>query len=104
MKWPFVSRARYEQAAGIAEYAIEQLIDTQIVNDCLTQGLEKAAAQGALSTEAATQIIAAYTAERHRADRLQQRLDNAVGLNTSQVDDGRFWQHNRHDKKKGFEL
>jgi hypothetical protein len=37
--------------------------------------------------------------EARHADRLQQRLDDCLGLNTSQVMDGRRWQHTRVDKK-----
>lgn len=44
-------------------------------------------------------IVAAYALEQHRADGLQKRLDDCLGLNTSQITDGRLWQHTRHDKK-----
>ncbi|MFF7142324.1 hypothetical protein ACFZB5_13885 [Streptomyces nodosus] len=49
--------------------------------------------------KAVARLGALVTAERHRADRLQRRLDDALGLNTSQIDDGRMWQHTRTDKK-----
>jgi DNA repair exonuclease SbcCD ATPase subunit len=36
-------------------------------------------------------------AEKRRGDRLQERLDDAVGLNSPAVDAGRHWQQNRPD-------
>ncbi|KMS79071.1 hypothetical protein ACH49_13510 [Streptomyces leeuwenhoekii] len=42
-------------------------------------------------------ILAAGAAERRRADRLQDRLDDALGLNTPAVEDGRQWQTRRQD-------
>ncbi|MFJ9029765.1 hypothetical protein ACIRQP_14775 [Streptomyces sp. NPDC102274] len=38
------------------------------------------------------------TAEKRRADRLQQRLDDAVGINGPAVDSGAMWQQRRADK------
>jgi hypothetical protein len=45
-------------------------------------------------------LLAARDAETRRADVLQGRLDDACGLNTAQIDDGRYWQHNRQDKPR----
>lgn len=42
---------------------------------------------------------AAHAAERRRADRLQHRLDDALGLNHPAITDGRNWQHTRQDKQ-----
>lgn len=42
---------------------------------------------------------AALTAETRRADRLQQRLDDALGLNTHAITTGATWQNRRTDKK-----
>ncbi|MET8475390.1 hypothetical protein ABZY90_19760 [Streptomyces sp. NPDC006422] len=41
---------------------------------------------------------AAHAAEARRANQLQQRLDDACGLNRRDVLDGRHWQANRPDK------
>ncbi|MFF3511582.1 hypothetical protein [Streptomyces sp. NPDC002573] len=49
--------------------------------------------------KAAAEWMADSETERKRADHLQARLDDALGLNTSQVEDGRLWQHTRTDKK-----
>lgn len=48
---------------------------------------------------------ASLTAETRRADHLQKRLDDALGLNTSKVLDGRHWQYTRGDgARKGAVL
>ncbi|MFB6955522.1 hypothetical protein ACFCYB_00445 [Streptomyces sp. NPDC056309] len=44
-------------------------------------------------------ILAAYRAEKHRADRLQDQLDDALGLNDPRVDNGQHWQHTRNDRQ-----
>lgn len=44
-------------------------------------------------------ILAAYSTELKRADRLQARLDDACGLDDPAVTAGRHWQSARHDKK-----
>ncbi|MFJ8145996.1 hypothetical protein ACIQ6R_13080 [Streptomyces sp. NPDC096048] len=36
--------------------------------------------------------------EKQRADRLQARLDDALGLNDGAVEAGRHWQHRRSDR------
>jgi hypothetical protein len=48
---------------------------------------------------AAEAWMADHAAEKKRADHLQARLDDALGLNTSRISDGRMWQHTRPDKK-----
>lgn len=53
----------------------------------------------AVARRAAARILAAYVAEKRRADHLQARLDDACGLNHPALDDGRLWQHSRSDKK-----
>jgi hypothetical protein len=45
----------------------------------------------------AARILAKATTETRRADLLQARLDDACGLNSSAVMDGRYWQQTRHD-------
>lgn len=78
--------------------AAEQLIDTSFVNNCLTLDLTKSRRQRVIARKAAARIAAAYTAEKQRADHLQQRLDNWLGLNTSAVRAGQNWQQTREDK------
>ncbi|KOG21767.1 hypothetical protein [Streptomyces viridochromogenes] len=51
---------------------------------------------------AGKRIFAAYGAQKKRADRLQQRLDDACGLNAPAVLAGSGWQSTRHDKKTGW--
>ncbi|MFF7880949.1 hypothetical protein ACH40F_08280 [Streptomyces sp. NPDC020794] len=48
--------------------------------------------------KAAARYLAAYHAEKHRADHLQTRLDYALGLNSAAVEDGKNWQDRRVDK------
>ncbi|MGW3025820.1 hypothetical protein [Streptomyces sp. NPDC001221] len=124
MRWPFVSRARYDdaltEAAGLrrrvlntedrhdevederrrlaGQYAAleEQYVGACIVNECLTSDLAKARTQPAENSE---DWQTRYEDEKRRADRLQRRLDDALGLNTSQIADGRLWQHTRTDKR-----
>lgn len=42
----------------------------------------------------------ALAAETRRADRLQDRLDDACGITTPAVDAGAMWQHRRSDRPK----
>lgn len=99
MRWPFVRTPAYEKATGNAEYALDQLVATRIVNDCLTDANLAVARRLTRALRACARYRTALTAETRRADQLQRRLDDALGLNTAQVDDGRRWQHTRHDKK-----
>ncbi|MFI1728231.1 hypothetical protein ACH40E_03120 [Streptomyces acidicola] len=46
---------------------------------------------------AGARVLAAWAAEKRRADRLQARLDDACGLNHPAVEEGRAWQERRHD-------
>ncbi|WP_159056574.1 hypothetical protein [Streptomyces yokosukanensis] len=56
-------------------------------------------AEAARLNAAATEWMTECQAHATRADRLQRRLDDSLGLNTSQVEDGRYWQQTRHDTK-----
>jgi len=47
--------------------------------------------------KAGHRILAAWRREQKRADHLQQRLDNACGLNSPAVEAGRHWQATRTD-------
>jgi uncharacterized protein (DUF3084 family) len=51
-----------------------------------------------LARKAGARLLAAYHAEKHRADHLQTRLDYALGLNSAAVEDGKNWQARRTDK------
>lgn len=59
--------------------------------------LQKAAAAG---REEAAIARAEARRERKRANGLQKRLDDACGLNTAEVLDGRHWQEVRQDKAR----
>lgn len=47
---------------------------------------------------AAARLLIAYVAEKRRADLLQLRLDDAVGLNHPGIREGAGWQRRRQDK------
>ncbi|MFE4535638.1 hypothetical protein ACFRKB_11220 [Streptomyces scopuliridis] len=49
-------------------------------------------------TRAVARLSAALTTQTRRADRLQQRLDDAVGITSPAVDSGDLWQQRRSDK------
>lgn len=99
MRFPFVSRASFdyvyadrERIRGERDKAVEerdtavfnrrqiteQYTDTAIVNTCLTDDL--------------TALRDRLAAEKRRADRLQQRLDDAVGLPAGGVLSSQTWQ------------
>ncbi|HEX2550766.1 MAG TPA: hypothetical protein VHK64_04165 [Nocardioidaceae bacterium] len=122
MRWPFVSRAVHETVladrerirgerdqfekdrntqTAVARKATEQYADlydrhtaTAIVNGRLTEDLTAARE---LLTAPANDWRTKYEAERKRADHLQRRLDDALGLNTTAIEDGRLWQSTRTD-------
>ncbi|WP_199572677.1 hypothetical protein [Streptomyces murinus] len=128
MRWPLVSRRRYDAdlaainadrnrlrgerdqfakdrdtQRAVARKATEQYValderysDTAIVNSCLTEELTAAREQLA-ATDDGWQTK--YEAEKKRADRLQERLDDALGLNTHAVVAGAMWRDRRTDKK-----
>jgi len=123
MKWPLVSRGRYDAELvaarseterirderdsalksantwhGTASRTSELFTDTSIVNDCLTRDLLRSRRQRVIARKAAARILAAYAVEKRRADGLQTRLDGALGLYSAAVEDGRNWQARRTDK------
>ncbi|MFH8336907.1 hypothetical protein [Streptomyces sp. AM6-12] len=129
MRWPLVTRRRYETdldavkadrdrlrgerdqfardrdtQRAVARKATEQYValderytDTAIVNEHLTEELTAVRKQIA-STDDGWQ--AKYEAEKKRADHLQQRLDDALGLNTTAVAAGEQWQSRRDPKMR----
>jgi hypothetical protein len=123
--WPFISRARYDTdiAAAHAETnriraerddaraerrafraaattGAEQVIDVSIVNDCLTRDLLLSRRQRVIARKAAARILVAWSAEKRRADHLQQRYDAAVGLNTPAIAAGDSWQERREQRMR----
>ncbi|MEU3945409.1 hypothetical protein [Streptomyces sp. NPDC029526] len=86
----FVSRRRHEQELAAAQNEIAALrrrvLATEERHDEVVRAHNKLAED--------------YEAEKRRADRLQERLDSAFGLNTPAVRAGRHWQATRSDRKK----
>lgn len=68
----------------------ERYTDTAIVNECLTHDLANARAQ--LAAQDTDDWLARYEAEKKRADHLQSRLDDAVGLKPTGIQDSSRWQ------------
>lgn len=81
---------RYAAATGA-----EQLCDVSIVNNHLTEDLTRSRRQRVIARKAAARIAAAYRAEKARADHLQARLDQALGLESAAVALGAGWQDRR---------
>ncbi|GGW15848.1 hypothetical protein GCM10018980_51250 [Streptomyces capoamus] len=100
MRWPFVRTADYEKAVGTSEYALDQLAATRIVNDCLTDANLAVARRLTRALRACARYRKALAAEQRRADQLQRRLDNAVGLNITAVAHGETWQERREQKMR----
>lgn len=122
MKWPFVSRRRYEADLDAvkadrerirgerdqfkqdrdafkraAESVSEKYTDTCIANECLTHDLDAvrerlAEVEAASCDTAAAQWQAQARRERKRADALQKAYDDAVGLKPRGVEDSSRWQ------------
>ena len=95
-------RLAAETAAALFTRTDEELAAVTIVNTCLTEDLtavrERLAEVEAASCDtAATHWRAEARREKKRADRLQARLDDAVGLTDPRVENGRNWQQNRQD-------
>ncbi|MFK0140659.1 hypothetical protein [Streptomyces murinus] len=149
MKWPFVSRRRYDEAEtarrqlAARHASLEELYaGASIVNTCVTEELAAARnriaeygvrrtvsdvlvehdvhrkaladalgdqkyhlnwdqliAEVARLNAAAEAWMADHAAEKKRADRLQARLDDALGLNTHAIVAGAMWRDRRTDKK-----
>jgi hypothetical protein len=100
MKWPFVRTSTYEKAAGNAEYALDQLVGTRIVNDCLTDANLAVARRLTRALRACARYRAAATAEKQRADHLQARFDDLLGLNDPAITAGETWQDRREQKMR----
>lgn len=115
MKPLFVSRKRYERLVGEAACAAEQNTDITIVNQCLTEDLaatrrelaDVRKVEESLARQIhemaqpvepsdeevdAAQLRLELDAERRRADDLQQRLDDAVGLASGGILNSAPWQ------------
>jgi hypothetical protein len=90
--YELVIRKIGEQHQERHDLVAEQLADVSIVNDCLTRDLLTSRRQRVIARKAGARILAAWAAEKRRADRLQQRLDDAVGLPAGRITDSGPWQ------------
>ncbi|WP_030344874.1 hypothetical protein [Streptomyces sp. NRRL S-1022] len=84
-----VARKATDQYAALNE----RYTDTAIVNECLTHDLTVAREQLAAHEKGSRKDWRSlYEAERKRADGLQRRLDDAVGLKPQAIQDSSRWQ------------
>lgn len=86
MNWPFITRTRHEQELAVQQRGYGLM---------LQQIDERHTVLRARITEAETVIACLegqVSAEKARADHLQQRYDDAVGLGSGRIADSRSWQ------------
>src|SRR5690606_26591974 len=100
------TQERHDEVARAHNKLAEELAATSIVNDCLTTDLttarERLAEYGSRHTsEGAAEWRASYEAEKRRADRLQERLDDACGLGPGGIEDSGRWQPGYKPKPGG---
>lgn len=109
------ARAGQATAEFNREQILRQLAEADAANRRLTGRTQRLSEQLAAHSEAdpeyaarlerrihrlrktGLRIIAAWRREQKRADHLQQRLDNACGLDSPAVEAGRHWQATRTD-------
>jgi hypothetical protein len=129
VKWPFVSRRRYDELADdysalhadrerirnertqfakdreLFKREAEKYTDACIVNECLTEELatvreQLAEAQAQFADTAVAEWSRKARAEKKRADRLQKQYADAVGLRAGRIEDSSRWQPGYQDPKK----
>lgn len=96
----FRNRRRIADLEARVERLVEQR-DEARENAAAGMGASKRTCQRNVHlTDELAAARAALTAQTRRADQLQQRLDDAVGINHPDVDSGALWQQRREDKPK----
>lgn len=104
-------RAVARKAARQFTSADEELIELRLVNDRLTdanlavarrlaRALRACARYRTALDKTATEWMAECQAHALRADRLQRRLDDSLGLNTAVIALGETWQDRREQKMR----
>lgn len=104
----FVLRSKYDDLYARYQLALDTAAKTRAERDAFRtaattsarQAVEAETAETARLREQVTALITERNAEQKRANRLQQRLDDALGLNTPAMADGARWQERRQDKPK----
>lgn len=97
---PWISRGRLAAMRARIEQLTEQRDEAR--QDAAAH-LGAAKRTAGYSTTVSREIYAArnaLAAANRRADRLQQRLDSALGLDSPAIADGALWQQHRTDKPK----
>ncbi|MEV8396328.1 hypothetical protein [Streptomyces niveus] len=97
-------RTRNRRRIDELEARVEQLVEQRDeARADATTHLYAAKRTAAYSTRVSREIYEVrneLAKERRRADHLQQRLDDAVGISHPDVDSGALWQQRRTDKPK----
>ncbi|WP_326811678.1 hypothetical protein [Streptomyces scopuliridis] len=98
---PWISRSRLAAMQTRTLHLAEQLDEarTEDLADSISESISYLRRIARLA-RAVLRLSAALTAEKRRADRLQQRLDAALGLDSPAVAAGALWQQHRTDKPK----
>ncbi|MFD5031667.1 hypothetical protein ACFWM0_14815 [Streptomyces sp. NPDC058405] len=102
---PWISRTRLAALRAQIERLTEQRDEARMDAAAHLGAAKRTAARNVhLADQAETATVgrlsAALTAETRRADQLQRRLDNALGLDRPDVAAGAGWQARRTDKPK----
>lgn len=90
--WPFVTRARYDDLADRYGRVIAERDDAQRTADATARQANDADAELDRLREGSAARSAAL---QRRAEQLQHRLDQALGLDSQAVRDGAAWQMRR---------
>ena len=105
----FVRRSKYDALYARYQLALDAAAEARAERDAFRaaattsarQAVEAETAETTRLREQVTALISERNAEQKRADRLQRRLDDAVGLNTAALAEGARWRERRQDKPKG---
>ncbi|WP_097866534.1 hypothetical protein [Streptomyces sp. rh34] len=101
---PFIRRSTLRTLQARVETYAQAARDARRVEQSALANCRRLAEQAAAPDETLAQLREAraqLAAETRRADRLQDRLDDACGITTPAVDAGAMWQQNRTDKTHG---
>lgn len=97
MNWPLITRTRHQREVDAQKhgYDLKHAALQQRIND-----LEAAAVADTETGMVLACLEGDLAAEKKRADQLQARLDDALGLNTTAVMAGSAWQERRETKMR----
>ncbi len=100
---PFIRRSTLRALHARVEAYAQAARDERRTAQAALTNARRLAEQAATPDEALAQLREARSqlaAETRRADRLQDRLDDACGIRQPAVEAGAMWQHRRSDRPK----